>query len=264
MSFNRLSIATALLAVVAAGVVPLASASAGPSRSATTYRVTMKISTTRAVANEDTVTLTGTVSPAAPGTKVKVQVRYEGQTAWRKAGSAKVRKNSTYAFSFTPTTRQDRTYRVVKPGDDHATGGHEQGTEAPGHRMGVAEQPDPEPHAGRRRHQHDADQRRELRAHACTRVSTPPRASSSTRWAATPTRSRPPTGSRTGRRPADGAPIAVTTDGVPSFSQTFDLGQSVLQTTNVTDVYRIRIDFSQIADTPVTEPSAGAARVLMD
>ncbi len=58
--------------------------------------------------------------------------------------------------------------------------------------------------------------------------------------------------------------IAVTTDGVPSFSQTFDLGQSVLQTTNVTDTYRIRIDFSQIADTPVTEPSAGAARVLMD
>ena len=120
MSFNRLSIATALLAVVAAGVVPLASASAGPSRSATTYRVTMKISTTRAVANEDTVTLTGTVSPAAPGTKVKVQVRYDGQTTWRKAGSAKVKKNSTYTFSFTPTTRQDRTYRVVKPGDDHA------------------------------------------------------------------------------------------------------------------------------------------------
>ena len=56
----------------------------------------------------------------------------------------------------------------------------------------------------------------------------------------------------------------MTTDGVPSFSQTFDLGQSVLQTTNVTDAYRIRIDFSQIADTPVTEPSAGAARVLMD
>ena len=120
MSSHRLSIATALLAVVAAGLVPLATASAGPSRSATTYRVTLKISTTRAVVNEDTVTLTGTVSPAAPGTKVKVQVRYDGQSTWRKAGSAKVQRNSTYVFSFTPTTRQDRTYRVVKPGDDQA------------------------------------------------------------------------------------------------------------------------------------------------
>ena len=120
MGFNYLSVATALLTVVTAGVMPLASASIGPNRSATRYRVTMKISTTRAVAHEDTVTLTGTVSPAAPGTEVKVQVRYEGEATWRKAGSAKVKNNSTYTFSFTPTTRLDRAYRVVKPADDHA------------------------------------------------------------------------------------------------------------------------------------------------
>ena len=165
MSFNRLSIATALLAVVAAGVVPLASASAGPSRSATKYRVTMKISTTRAVANEDTVTLTGTVSPAAPGTKVKVQVRYDGQTTWRKAGSAKVKKNSTYKFSFTPTTRQDRAYRVVKPGDDHAKAdtSRERTLQAIGWVWLSSLTPSRTEDVAS--HHHDADQRRELRTH---------------------------------------------------------------------------------------------------
>ena len=263
MSFNRLSIATALLAVVAVGVVPLASASAGPSRSATWYRVTMEMSTTRAVAHEDTVTLTGAVSPAAPGTKVKVQVRYDGRTAWRKAGSAKVRKNSTYTFSFTPTTRQDRAYRVVKPADDHAR----------------------------------ADKSRERTLQTIGWVWMSSLTPSRTEDVATIT-TMPINGedyahtlytgvdtttgfveytlgrhayklqatyglsdrTETGGR----GTIAVTTDGVPSFSQTFALGQSVLQTTNVTDVYRIRFDFSQIADTPVNEPSAGAARVLMD
>ena len=232
MSFNRLSIATALLAVVAVGVVPLASSSAGPSRSATRYRVTMKISTTRAVAHEDSVTLTGAVSPAAPGPKVKVQVRYEGQATWRNAGSAKVKKNSTYTFSFTPTTRQDRAYRVLKPGDDHAKA--------------------------------DTSRERTLQAIGWVWLSslTPSR----TQDVATTT--MPINGESYGlsdRTETGGrGTIAVTADGVPSFSQSFDLGQSVLQTTNVTDVYRIRIDFSQIADTPVTEPSAGAARVLMD
>ena len=67
MRFRRLSIAVAVLAVVAVGVVPLASASSGPSKSATKYRVAMKISTTRAVANEDTVALTGTVEPCGAG-----------------------------------------------------------------------------------------------------------------------------------------------------------------------------------------------------
>jgi hypothetical protein len=263
VSFNRLSVATALIAVVAAGVVPLASASAGPSRSATKYRVSMKISTTRAVANEDTVTLTGTVSPAAPGTNVKVQVRYVGQPTWRKAGSAKVRTNSTYAFSFTPATRRDRTYRVVKPGDDHARA--------------------------------DMSRERTLQAIGWVWLST--LKPSRTEDVATIT-TMPINGEDYGHTLYTGVDttigfveytlgrhayelqatyglsdrtetggrgtVAVTTDGVPSFSQAFDLGQSVLQTTNVTDTYRIRIDFSQIADTPVTEPSAGAARVLMD
>ena len=263
MGFHRLSVATALLTVVTAGVVPLASASTGPSRSATRYRVSMQISTTRAVAHEDTVTLTGTVSPAAPGTKVKVQVRYDGQSTWRKAGSAKVQRNSTYVFSFTPTTRQDRTYRVVKPGDDQARAdtSRERRLESLGWVWLSSLTPS--------------------RTEAVATISTMPINGEDyghTLYTGVDTTTgfveytlgrhayklratyglsdRTETGGR--------GTVAVTTDGVPSFSQTFDLGQSVLQTTNVADVYRIRIDFSQVADTPVTEPSAGAARVLMD
>ena len=129
--------------------------------------------------------------------------------------------------------------------------------------MGVAEQPGTEPDGGRRHHQHDADQRENYGHTLYTGVDTTTGCVEYTvgrhayKLQATYGLSdRTETGGK-------GA-IAVTTDGVPSFSQTFALGQSVLQTTNVTDVYRIRIDFSQMADTPVTEPSAGAARVLMD
>jgi len=263
MKFNRPSIATAVLAVVAAGVVPLASASAGPDRSATTYRVAMKISTTRAVANEDTVTLTGTVRPAAPGTKVKVQVRYHGQTTWTKAGSAKVRKNSTYTFSFTPTTRQDRAYRVVKPGDAHARAGtsRERTLQAIGWVWLSSLAPS--------------------RTEGVATISTMPINGENyghTLYTGVDTTSgfveytvgrhayklQATYGLSDRTEPGGRGTLAVTTDGVPSFSQTFDLGQSVLQTTNVTDTHRIRIDFTQIADTAVTEPSAGAARVLMD
>ena len=48
------------------------------------------------------------------------------------------------------------------------------------------------------------------------------------------------------------------------YSRLFDLGQSEFVRFDVSDVYRIRLDFDQAAETPDTEPSAGAARVLCD
>jgi hypothetical protein len=263
MRFNRLIIAAAALTVVAAGAVPLASASAGSSAPTTKYRVAMKISTTKAVANEDAVTLTGHVSPAAPGTKVQVQVMWEHQDTWKKAGTAKVKKDSTYTFTFTPTTRLDRTYRVVKQGDDTAKTG--------------------------------TSKERELQAIGWVWLSsmTPSAINGVSTISSMPingdkyghtlfTDVNTPTGfveytlghhaykleatyglsdrTETGGQGA----ISVKKDGISAFSQTFDLGESVHQMTNVSDAFRIRIDFAQVANTPVTEPSAGAARVLMD
>ena len=145
--------------MVAAGVVPLVSASAVSSQAAAKYQVGMKISTTQAVADEDTVTLTGKVSPAAPGTKVKVQVLWEGRKTWKDAGSAKVKKDSTYKFSILPSTHLDRAYRVVKPGDDDSNDRYQQGAGPAGAQVGVAEQHDAQRHEGRQHHQRDADQR---------------------------------------------------------------------------------------------------------
>jgi hypothetical protein len=60
------------------------------------------------------------------------------------------------------------------------------------------------------------------------------------------------------------AAIQLRADGQSVYLRTFDLGQSDHQVIDVTDVYRIRLDFAQVADTPVTEPAAGAAKVLTD
>ena len=60
------------------------------------------------------------------------------------------------------------------------------------------------------------------------------------------------------------ASITVSQDGAVAYARIFDLGQSDFQKFDVTDVFRVRIDFDQMANTPPTEPSAGAARVLCD
>ncbi len=263
MKFNRVTVAAAALAVVAAGVVPLVSASAEPSQAATKYRVGMKISATQAVADEDSVTLTGKVSPAAPGTKVKVQVLWEGRQTWKDAGSAKVKKDSTYTFSILPSTHLDRAYRVVKPGDATAKTGTSKelslqvlkwewlSSMTPSAMKGVSIINEMPINGDTYKHT------------LYTTVDTPSGYIEYTlghnayKLEATYGLSdRTETGGQ--------GTITLRKDGVKSFSQTFDLGQSVLQKTNVSDAFRIRIDFSQVAGTPVTEPSVGAARVLMD
>jgi hypothetical protein len=263
MKFNRVTVAAAALAVVAAGIVPLVSASAVSSQAAAKYQVGMKMSMTQAVAGEDTVTLTGKVSPAAPGTKVKVQVLWEGLKTWKDAGSAKVKKDSTYKFSILPSSHLDRAYRVVKAGDKAAASGTSKeralqvlkwewlSSLTPSAMKGVSiinEMPI----------------NGDIYKHTLyTTVDTPSGYVEYTLGhnaykleATFGLSDRTETGGQ--------GMVTLRKDGVKAFSEIFDLGQSVLQKTNVTDAFRIRIDFSQVADTPVTEPSVGAARVLMD
>ena len=52
----------------------------------------------------DTVKLTGTVVPKPPeDSKVVVQVRYEGQKAWKKVGTATVKPSGNYRFDVEPS-----------------------------------------------------------------------------------------------------------------------------------------------------------------
>ena len=263
MKFNRVTVAAAALAVVAAGSVPLVTASAVSTEALAKYRVGMKMSMVQAVAGEDTVTLTGKVSPAAPGSKVKVQVLWEGLKSWKDAGSAKVKKDSTYKFSILPSSHLDRTYRVVKPGDDTAATGTSKeralqvlkwewlSSLTPSAVKGVSiisEMPI----------------NGDIYKHTLyTTVDTP---SGYVEYTLGHNAYKLEGTFGLSDRTETGGQgmITLRKDGAKAFSQVFDLGQSVLQKTNVTDTFRIRIDFAQVADTPVTEPSVGAPRVLMD
>jgi hypothetical protein len=60
------------------------------------------------------------------------------------------------------------------------------------------------------------------------------------------------------------AAITLTDDGVVKYARTFNLGESDSQAIDVTNVYRMRLDFAQVTTTPDTEPAAGTARVLCD
>ena len=107
--------------------------------------------------------------PKAPGTKVTVQIQYEGKTAWKSIGTAKVKKDGTYSFSDKPTTRLDRSYRVVKPADKNGSKGisKERAVEVFG--LGLAGRADHQRQRQRRSRPTHADQRRGLPQHAVRR-----------------------------------------------------------------------------------------------
>jgi hypothetical protein len=265
MRFTRITIASVALAAGTGGLVaPAASGSATPAAPAAQYQVTLKMSAKQAVAKVDTVKLSGAVIPRPPAdSKVVIQVRYEKQKAWKKAGTAPVKPNGSYKFLVEPESHLDRDYRVVKRADDRA--------------------------------QADTSRERRLDVTAWSWL---------TRWVPSagenvlnidklpingetyshtlfvPTYS--PTGfteftlgrnctqlettiglsdrTETGGRAA----VQVMEDGVVAYVRHFGLGESELKLFDVSDVYRVRIDFAQELTTPVTEPAAGAARVLCD
>ena len=118
------TIATAAIATAALGgvVVPAGAGTAAPVAPTASYHVTLSISATSATAREDKVALTGTVTPKPPeDSVVKVQVKYENQNIWKKAGTATIKNNGKYRFLVEPESHLDRVYRVVKAADDKAT-----------------------------------------------------------------------------------------------------------------------------------------------
>jgi hypothetical protein len=265
MWLKRLSISTAALAVAAAGVlVPAGSGTAASAEPTAKYQVTLTISAKLATAREDKVALTGIVSPKPPeGSLVTVQVMYENQKTWQKAGTASVKNNGKYRFIVKPESHLDRVYRVIKATDEKATKdkSRERGLRviawswltqlAPSATENVFSASKMPINGDDYTHTLYADRgwptgfSEFTLGRDCTVLETTLGLSDRT---------------ETGGR----ASITVTEDGVVSYGRIFDLGQSDFQKFDVTDVFRVRIDFNQMADTPPTEPSAGAARVLCD
>jgi hypothetical protein len=263
MSTTRLTLAAALLAASALGAIAPAQASADSAASAAAYRVTLKSSASDAVQNEDKITLSGKVTPKAPGAQVTIQIQYEGKTAWKSIGTTKVKKDGTYSYSDKPTSRLDRSYRVVKPADKNGSKGtskarnvevfgwdwlNEKTTSANVNVISTYAMPI-----------NGADYRNTLYV---DRTKT----SGYSEWTLGRkcTELRATFGLSDRTETGGKATIKATTDGTAVYVRAFSLGESEAKTIDVTDVYRVRLDFWQTPMTPVTEPSAGAAKVLCD
>jgi hypothetical protein len=268
MRSTRLAAVVAALALAPAGIISVATAgnaAAGHSAAlVSAYRVSMKASTQEAIARETKVQLSGTVRPQPPeGSKVVVQVKYEHRKSWTVAGTAKVRPNGSYLFVDKPSTSRDRSYRAVKATDAVAT--------------------------------RDVSPVREVHVLAWSWLTQVAPSALDNVYTATEmpingdTYQQTLYGARTkpvsfieftlGRncqtlettlglsdRTETGgrATIQLAADGTVFYNRIFDLGQSEPLSLDVAGVYRIRFDMTQVATTPVTEPSAGAARVLCD
>ena len=263
-SYRPIIASLAVAAAATAGLSPVAAATASEAQQATQYKVSLKISAKEAVAKEDTVKLTGTVVPKPPeNSKVVVQVKYEGQKAWKKVGTATVKPNGNYRFDIEPESHLDRAYRVVKKTDDKGEGDTSRERSlvvnawswltswTPSAELNVAEADSMPINGDEYRHTifaptvYSAAFTEFTLGRNCYALETTLGLSDRT---------------ETGGR----AQIKLTMDGVGVYWRLFNLGESEAVALDVTDVFRIRLDTVQDTTTPDTEPAAGAARVLCD
>ena len=257
----------AVAAAAGASLTPAMSASAAGqagAQQATQYQVTLKASAKEAVAKEDTIKLTGSVIPKPPeGSKVVVQVKYEGLKAWKKVGTATVKPNGNYRFDVEPESHLDRSYRVVKKTDDKGEGdtSRERAVTVTAwswlNRLA--------PSAGANVIKTD---KMPINGDVYGHVLFSPTSSSTAFTEFTLGRNctdldvtfglsdRTETGGK--------ATMTMKSDGVLVYGRAFNLGESETKLVDVTGVFRIRFDMAQDDTTPDTEPSLGAGRVLCD
>jgi len=247
-------------ALVAAGVA----ATTTTADAAAKYRVTLKVSATHVVADQDELVLKGRVSPTpGPGSKVIVQLQYEGKDTWKKIGTAKVNSKGKYTFTDEPSSNLERSYRVVKKGDGRAALGTSKEravevsawewldartTSAGENIVSTYSMPingEDYPHTLYLDRTKDTGFIEWTLGRKCTELE-----------ATFGLSDRTATGGK--------GSVLVANDGTPVYSRVFNLGESELRSISVENVYRLRIDMAQDATTPDTEPSAGAARVLCD
>lgn len=260
----------ASLAVAAAAGASLTPALSAPAsgqagaQQATQYQVTLKISAKAAIAKEDTVKLTGSVIPKPPeGSRVVVQVKYEGQKAWKKAGTATVKPNGNYRFDVEPESHLDRAYRVVKKTD--TVGDADTSRERQLAVTAWSWLTNWVPSASENVQKIDKmpingdDYGHTL--YAPTFVST---AFTEFTLGRNCTQLDVTFGLSDRTETGGKATIWLSADGALLYGRAFNLGESETKLIDVSDVFRMRLDTAQDATTPDTEPSVGAARVLCD
>jgi hypothetical protein len=124
------TIATAaILAAALSSATALASADAATAHHATqsqraahSYRVVATVNKTELMVNNK-VTIKATVSPAAPGAQVTLQVKYQDQKAWKTIDHKVLKATGKVTFKDKVGSVRFRKYRVVKPADSRAGAG---------------------------------------------------------------------------------------------------------------------------------------------
>lgn len=259
----RAALATLLVGgLSAATLTAIAPAQAADQeRAAAPWKVWLQTNGSEAVQG-DKVILKGRVVGGEKGQKVIVQLQYEGRKAWTTLSKTKLNADSKFKTTDKVSTTRDRTYRVIVPADTSHSKGTSNGrfVETYGWRWLGSFTPSAQenvtvstlPINGESYSNTIFSPRTAKTAHAeytlgrkCTRFEG--------------------TFGLSDRTDSGGsADIKLAADGRVVFQKTFGLGQSDEQSIDVTNVYRIRLDYAQIEGTPETEPGAGSAQVLCD
>ncbi len=114
MRSSRLVLSTALV-LAGLGLAPAGSSSAAaPAARKAPFEVTIRASTTELVLG-DSMTIKGTVSPAAAGKPVTLQKKLEGQDSWVDEEVVQLNRRGKYVFELKPSSSQARKFRVIKP-----------------------------------------------------------------------------------------------------------------------------------------------------
>ncbi|MEO5662405.1 MAG: hypothetical protein ABIR39_03905 [Nocardioides sp.] len=116
---NRFITAGAGLALIATPLVATTATASDVStaerKAPSAYSVSARISQTTSIAKEDTVKISGKVSPNAAGEKVVLQQRMDGKKTWSVSGTSKVKPNGKFVLKDDPSATGTRFYRVLKP-----------------------------------------------------------------------------------------------------------------------------------------------------
>jgi hypothetical protein len=119
----RAAITTAILglALATTGVVASAPANAGHPSERSAYTISIYQQGQDVAVAGDTLKLKGNVRPAAPGQKVRLQVKYRDHKRFANLATGTLSKSSKYKFKTAVDTNRDRVYRVVMPNSPPST-----------------------------------------------------------------------------------------------------------------------------------------------
>src|SRR4051812_7610323 len=131
---NRTTIAAGIALAATLSATALASADAAPSHHhhatarAAAYKVTAKVNKPEPQVGSK-IRIKGSVSPAAPGAKVALQLRYADQKKWKNVASDTLSAQGRFTFKDKVSSVRTRKYRVVKTASPGHAAGHSRSLE---------------------------------------------------------------------------------------------------------------------------------------